>query len=361
MTTKERWLAALRFEAVDRLPFWPKLGGAYLKAHGRAGDTFEDVMAFHRWAGSDPEAWTCSPCREERTVTARHERTEGNETVIRYETPCGAMTERHVYDAASQSSHPVEFPVKTRDDVLAMTAFYDDVKVEFDAEAREKAAAFCAAMGEEACTATVIGESPLMVFVEFLAGVENAHYLLADYPEEVGSLFGAIHRVLARRAEITAEKTPTDTVYMMENTSTTLISPDQYRQHCKPMITEYVGIVRAAGKPAILHMCGHLKKLLPDLAETGATAFEAFTSPTLGDATLLDGRRACPDTCLIGGTNAMLWASDNAATIIDRLGHDLAELPHRRGIIPTSAGVFPPGCSPETLRHVIQWLHQQRH
>jgi len=30
-------------------------------------------------------------------------------------------------------------------------------------------------------------------------------------------------------------------------------------------------------------------------------AFEAFTSPTLGNTTLLDGRTACPDKCLIGG------------------------------------------------------------
>ena len=38
--------------------------------------------------------------------------------------------------------------------------------------------------GQEALHAAGIGESPLMQFVEWLAGVENAHYLLADHPED---------------------------------------------------------------------------------------------------------------------------------------------------------------------------------
>jgi uroporphyrinogen-III decarboxylase len=29
MTPKERWLAAIRMQPVDRLPFWPKINGAY--------------------------------------------------------------------------------------------------------------------------------------------------------------------------------------------------------------------------------------------------------------------------------------------------------------------------------------------
>jgi hypothetical protein len=34
MTPKERWLAALRMQPVDRLPFWPKLGGNNREAQG---------------------------------------------------------------------------------------------------------------------------------------------------------------------------------------------------------------------------------------------------------------------------------------------------------------------------------------
>ena len=105
----------------------------------------------------------------------------------------------------------------------------------------------------------------------------------------------------------------------------------------------------------ILHMCGHLKGLLPDLAQMPVEAFEAFTSPTLGNTTLAEGRRACPGVCLVGGTNAVLWTKP-AAAIIEQLEIDLDALPHHRGIVVTSAGVMPPLCAPETIREVGAWV-----
>ena len=104
-------------------------------------------------------------------------------------------------------------------------------------------------------------------------------------------------------------------------------------------------------------MCGHLKALLPDMARLPAQAFEAFTSPTLGDTSLLDGRTNCPDKCLIGGTNAMLWTHP-ADVIIGQIERDLDILPHHRGVVVTSAGVMPPLCAPETIKEVCAWVRQ---
>ena len=114
-------------------------------------------------------------------------------------------------------------------------------------------------------------------------------------------------------------------------------------------------VTQSADRNLILHMCGHLRALLPDLAMIPAQAFEAFTSPTLGDTTLLDGRTQCPDKCLIGGTNAMLWTRP-AREIIAQIESDLDALPHHRGIVVTSAGVMPPMCEPETIRQVCEWV-----
>lgn len=185
--------------------------------------------------------------------------------------------------------------------------------------------------------------------------MEMAHYLLLDYPDEVEALFAAMHRVLLRRTELAVECSPADTLYLVENTSTTLVSPEQYRQYWFPHIHEYAGITQRAGRILTMHMCGHLKALLPDLATVPAQAFEAFTSPTVGNTTLLDGRTACPDKCLIGGTNASLWL-EPAEKIIAQIERDLDALPHHRGIVVTSAGVMPPRCAPETVRAVCAWV-----
>jgi hypothetical protein len=61
--------------------------------------------------------------------------------------------------------------------------------------------------------------------------------------------------------------------------------------------------------------------------------------------------------CLIGGTNAALWMRDNANAIIAQIEHNIAELPHRRGIVLSSAGVMPALASPETVKRVCEWVH----
>jgi len=224
-----------------------------------------------------------------------------------------------------------------------------------DGEALRQAAAKVERIGQEAVVAAGIGTSALMQWVQALAGVEMAHYLLLDHPDEVAALFEAMHRNLRRKTELAAEHTPADILYLVENTSTTLVSPAQYRQYWFPRMHEYAGITRRAGRILVLHMCGHLKALLPELSALPAEAFEAFTSPKVGNTTLLDGQDGCPDKCLIGGTNAALWL-EPADGIIAQLERDLAALPHHRGIVITSAGVMPPRCAPETVKAVCDWV-----
>jgi len=354
MTPKERWLAAIRMEPVDRLPFWPKLDGAYPRAQEPPFNEMDNA-AIHEWIGSDQHVWIASCAREARSKTSLTHTRDGDTVRAVFETPHGTLQRVNTFDEASQAWHPTRFPVQSIEDVKLLTEFYDDVTIEFDPVAYEKAKARQESLGHDAVTCSGIGESPLMLWVEWLSGVENAHLMLMDHQDEVERLFAAIHRVLVKKAEILAEHGPSDILYMVENTSTTLISPDQYRAYCMGHITDYGDIVASAGGLLILHMCGHLKALLPDLAKVPARAFEAFTSPTLGNTTLLDGRAACPDKCLVGGTNAMLW-TESPEKIIAQVEADLGALPNHRGIVVTSAGVMPPLCKPETIKKVCDWV-----
>ena len=354
MTPKERWLAAIQMKPLDRLPFWPKLDAAYPRVQV-APFRAMSLDALHDWIGSDQHIWIAACFKAVHKRTAEETTIQNNLRRTVYRTPDGEMELVSRFDEASQSWHPREFPVRSREDIRRMTAFYEDMDVELDREALQRTREQVAQIGQEALTATAIGESPLMYWVEWLAGVEMAHYLLADYPDEVETLFAAMHQVLLKKTEILAEHSPVDVLYMTENTSTTLISPQQYRLYCKRHIADYGQIAHKYGRPLVLHMCGHLKALLPDLATLPVEAFEAFTSPTLGNTTLLDGRGGCPDKCLIGGTNVMLWLRP-AGEIIAQIERDLAALPHHRGIAVTSAGVMTPFCQPETIREVCEWV-----
>ncbi len=354
MTPRQRWLAALTLEPVDRLPFWPKLDGSFPPAQA-APFSDMDCDALHDWIGSDKHVGISACYKDVRRNTSLESKAKDGVNRMQFQTPAGTLERVDRFDPGSQSWHPVEFPVKTHDDIKVMTEWCADCDVEFSEEGLEQAAAQVKQVGETAVTTTAIGVSPLMDWVQHFAGIENAHLFLTDCPGEVEALFDAIDRVLVRRAEITADKWPGDAVYSIENTSTTLVSPEQYERYWYAHIRECGEIFRASSTLYILHMCGHLKALLPRLATLPADAFEAFTSPTLGNTTLLDGRTACPGKCLIGGTNATLWTRP-ADEIIATVERDLDALPHHRGIVVTSAGVMPPLCKPETIKAVCEWV-----
>ncbi len=354
MRSKERWLAAIRMQPVDRLPYWPKINGSYPDAQE---SPFREMRPdeIHDWIGSDKHEAIGNCCLEIRSRTTVEEtEAQGTRHTV-FRSPHGEAQLIRRYDVSSGSWHPVDFPVKSVNDIRILTEVYTDTDVRLDRDRLEDACAQAKRIGSDALTTNVIGTSPLMHWVEWLAGVENAHFFLADHQPEVETLFDAMHNVLRKKTELLCAHSPADVLYMMENTSTTLISPDQYRRYCAMHIGEYARLTRAADRNLILHMCGHLKALLPDLAGIPAQAFEAFTSPTLGDTSLLDGRTACPDKCLVGGTNAVLWTQP-ADAIIAQIQTDLDALPHHSGIVVTSAGVMPPLCKPETIKQVGDWV-----
>lgn len=357
MSSRERWLASLASKPVDRLPFWPKIDGAYpRKQTGRfSGFSRRELLDY---VGTDLHVGGPGGYRSRRSCTEQSVCNEGNRRVTRFTTPRGELTYIEGYDEDSCSHHPIKFSVETIQDIEILTAFFADDHPEPDADQLTEARRVLSEMGDDGICVTSIGISPLMDWLQHLAGIQNGIFFLHDRPDLVGELFREMHRVLVRRAEIIAEHHPFDVVYSVENTSTTLISPAMFREWCAPYLMEYGRIITGAGKTHGLHMCGKLKALLPDIAALPAQFVEAFTSAPVGDTSLLDGRSGMPEKCLIGGTNATLWL-EPAETIIDTLERDLADLPHRRGIVVTSAGVMPPACHPDTIRRVRDWVVAQ--
>lgn len=356
MSPRERWLAAMRMQPVDRLPFWPKLSGSYAPAQQPPFDTMDNAE-IHRWIGSDQHNGISGCVRNQRTKTAGRDEGDDKTQTTSFETPHGTLTRVSKFDPHSQSWHPVKMPVTCREDIKIMRTFVEDTSPCLDPEGLAKANVDKARIGETSVTSNGVGESPLMEWVEWLAGVENAHFFLLDYQDEVEALFEAMQEVLIKRWQIVAEHSVADLIYMIENTSTTLISPTQYRQYCLPHMQAYAKIANAYDRNLVLHMCGTLKDVLPELATLPVRAFEAFTSAPVGNTSLSEGRAACPDTCLVGGTNATLWLA-SADQIIAEIEADLGRLPHHRGIVVTSAGVMPPLARPETIKAVCDWVKQ---
>ena len=355
LSAKDRWIKSLKLEPVDRLVFWPKLDAAYPRGQS---DRFRSMTndQLHEWIGSDKHLNIPSCVREIRDNTSVESEQLENRKTTRFKSASGEVLVRvDGFDERSQAYHPISFPVKDKRSAEIMTDIYRDVQVALDDALLAKAKERYREIGDTAVTAIGVGISPIMNTIQHLTGLEIGNYLLADYPEVMSRLLEEMHRVVLDTCKLLCEHHPADVYYMIENTSTTLLSPEQYRALSFPHVMEYARIAEEHGSMMLLHMCGHLKAILPDLATLPVTGFEAFTSPTVGNTTLADGRGVCPDKCLIGGTNATTWIKP-AAAIIDEIRESLEALPHARGIVVTSAGVMPPLCAPETIREVCDWV-----
>ena len=140
----------------------------------------------------------------------------------------------------------------------------------------------------------------------------------------------------------------------VENTSTTLLSPEIFEKYCWPHLYDYARLIKKYGKNHILHMCGHLKALLPRINQLPSDAIEAYTTPPVGDTTIADRSRWCPTKAVIGGTDATLWLRP-LEEISVTLEQSIAQAGSLQGLVLTSAGVMPPRASIEKIRQVREF------
>ena len=357
MTRKERFERALRREEVDRLPFWVKIfGGSYLdfqeERYRSMGELeLADYLDLDHMAGGGV-AVACTNDRVERHV----EQTNGRRVVVE-RTPDGTLTSVERSDPLSRAWHPVEFPIKTRADLRAARHLFEGSRYEAAADALARGVERLAAVGDRGIVITHMGISPWMNLLQHQIGPENIYYFLADFPAELDELIGLMHEERLRYLRVMLPACAYDYICSVENTSTTLLSPAIFERYCWPHLNDYGRLIREHGKHHVLHMCGHLRALLPRINELPAVAVEAFTTPPVGNTTLADRARLAPETAIIGGTNATLWLQP-AEGIFEAIERSLAEAGALAGVVLTSAGVMPPMASIDKIRQVREFARR---
>ena len=359
MTSRERLLAAYRGQEVDRLPYWAKV----CNANWRGGQPeriallsdFELLDFIH----ADGLFHLPHFLRAVSPHVTVEQSGDGNVRTVVTHTPDGDLVAIWTTDPVTRSPHPTEFPLKTAEDIRRYRWLLKDARIEVDEAARERMVEKHRRIGDRGISVHGAGTSPLMDLVEHIAGPVNTTYLLMDHPDEMNELIGLMHANLLKRIRRMAELSPADVIASTENTSTTLISPEQFEKYCYGHLCDYAQAVRGEGKMHELHMCGHTRALLEKIDAIPSSSIEAFTAPPLGNTRLVDGRTKAPSKTLIGGTNAMVWL-EPVEKIRAFIEGELAACPDRRRIILTTAGEAPQKCPAETFRAIGEWLPTAR-
>jgi len=142
------------------------------------------------------------------------------------------------------------------------------------------------------------------------------------YPEQFDKLHEALFRNHRRQIDILA-RSSADIVWLPDNVTGTMISPDIFNRYCLPVYEYACSVLHDAGKLAFCHFDGANKTLKDCIASTGIDIVEAFTPPPMEEMTVGEARLAWPDKVLSLNVPGNLLREDDA--VIERWTHQYME------------------------------------
>ncbi|MBI2441238.1 MAG: hypothetical protein HYV35_07705 [Lentisphaerae bacterium] len=325
MTGKERLTAFLQKRPIDRLA-WTTLADS--RTLSQLPGNMKDMLMldFCRYLGVDsfllngwgtPYRFSSPQFRWGPDVQASvlHNEQEPELAVREWKTPKGKLT------GITRQGHPVKYPVDSIFAVRLYREMWEGVTFAQRPE-QENLVAIERELGDDGVVTRFWGPSAVPRLLEEDMGAQNFYLLYHDHPEEMDGLIRGMHARELPAFEIIANG-PWTSATLCENTSTFYISPEIYAKYNMPHQRDFVETMHRAGKPAILHMCGHVKALLPLIKETGCDGLHALTPPPTGDTpweAALDVLGE--DLSIISALPAGLWLTGDCQAIeplLDRL------------------------------------------
>jgi uroporphyrinogen decarboxylase len=126
----------------------------------------------------------------------------------------------------------------------------------------------------------------VLEMVTFLQGYETLCYNLFDAPELVAAICERVGRFYVEYTRVLCDFDSVAVIWGSDDMgfrSSTMVSPEFLRRHILPWHKACADVAKAAGKPYLLHACGHLDEIMEDLIDTvgidGKHSFEDAILP----------------------------------------------------------------------------------
>jgi uroporphyrinogen-III decarboxylase len=379
MTSKERLLAALKHKETDRVPWSPLICGYY--SLGLPEPLKGDDLAVQRAIGADvmeristtvyrqslpsgiPPAFEISrgePIEivshaNDVTVTEIH---EGDLLRRMYETPVGVV--REAYETKESSpwmAFPVEYKIKTCED---LNVYRTIVEAQEYQPAYNDFIRISAEIDDDGIATAPSPISPFQMLLEVELGVEQFHYFLIDYPDELEALMRAMHAKNLEACEIIAES-PAEVVILYENTSTSYMSPPMFVQYILEHLNDYADLYHEAGKIVLIHACGTLKGIVEELGLGRYDGVCDIAPPPTGDLDLAEAKETWGTRKVaMGGIDATAFVSLSPEEMKLHVRRILERISPHRGVILGSGDAVPAGTPLESLRAITEAVEEFR-
>jgi uroporphyrinogen decarboxylase len=197
-----------------------------------------------------------------------------------------------------------------------------------------------------------------------LCGMENLLTAMALQPDAVGALFDRIKefqmQLWTNTLEAVGENVDvclhSDDLGMQNNP---FMSPDMYRSLLKPCHTELFGHIKKSAKPEVkmlLHSCGSVRKLIPDLIETGIDALNPVQVSAEGMDTAELKKVFGSELSFWGGgvDTQLILPTGSVVEVKDEVKRRIDDLAPGGGFVFAAVHNVQPDVPPENLRAMIE-------
>jgi hypothetical protein len=357
MTGKERILAALRMQPVDRVP-WVPLLVPYTIA-GFPPETPHRIAEAQRAVGCD--IWLQSVADriglwmpKAGSKITRIQYFNNGDIINGYETPEGTITERQRSGIGGSLNAPVKYMLETPQDLRAYRYVLKNSFL-FIADYTDHYAWEDAIVGDDGVITDVsIGMSPIQIFINFLAGVENTYNLLSDEPGLFDEVMEIMHSNNLKQIKETVRRSKADIFINSENTSWTTMSPKIYGKYCEKQLNDYADLLHEYGKLHVVHMCGKLRDLSGHIANGRFDAVADIAPGPTGDMELSEVAEVLPGKAVKGGIGCDTFISDDPNDCYEKAKEVLTKTKSRLGILLGSGDSVPNGTSLKNLQAVLR-------
>ena len=159
-----------------------------------------------------------------------------------------------------------------------------------------------------------IGKSPFQVLLYELMGAQNCYLEFASNNKKAKRLFEVIYEHQKKKVSL-ASKSPATLIWIPDNVTTSLTSPNYFEEYYMPFYNEMADILHREDKILAVHMDGNLKSLVNLIAKTRIDIIEAFTPLPMGDLSVAEAKKAWKDKIIWINFPGTLLATSNSDTI----------------------------------------------
>ena len=231
----------------------------------------------------------------------------GKRRIQTWETPVGRLVMEVTALPETSSEAITKYPVENGDDVKAFLYLlkhrqWAPCHLDTYRARTERWAPF------DGVPPAALPRSPVpSLFCEW-AGVQNAVYLLMDYPDEIREALALMEKQEEPIVEALCRAAP-PVVHFTDNLSSDNLA-SLFDEFMEAPYRRLLGRLHAAGIRCVVHLDGTVRGLLPKLAAVGFDAVEALTPQPVGDVSLHEMRAVAgrPDLVLWGGVPGAMFA-----------------------------------------------------